>query len=164
MGEEAREAIGRLYDEHGAALFRFCHRLSLNRDEAADLVQETFLDAMRAASPVGEMDSPRAWLYRVAVRRWARRRRGIGRIVSLLRAESLPAPPSSEFIDLERALARMPLRHRAAFVLVRAEGLTYAEAAAALGAPEGTVKSWVHDATAALRRDLTADAAVYDNA
>lgn len=143
-----------LYDAYGAALYRFCHRLSLSADEAGDLVAETFLDAMRAKTPVGTMENPYAWLCRVAVRRWTRRRRSLRRFLPLASVEGHAAPPSQDFTDLERALARLPDRLRIVFVMVRAEGLTYAEAALVLGVPEGTLKSRVHEATARLRRDL----------
>ena len=152
--ERTTDDLRRLYDAHGAALYRFCHRLSLSADEAGDLVADAFLDAARSKVPVVGMGNPRAWLYRVASRRWMRRRRTLARFAPLLWAESLPAPPANDFTDLERALARLPDRLRVAFVAIRAEGLTYAEAALALGVPEGTLKSRVHEATSLLRRDL----------
>ncbi len=156
-----QDAARGLYDAHGAALYRFCHRLTLSGDEAGDLVAEAFLDAMRAKTSVALMENPRAWLYRVAARRWTKRRRSLRRFVPLAFAESRAAPAASDFTDLERALARLPDRLRIVFVMVRAEGLTYAEAALALSVPEGTLKSRVHEATALLRRDL-ADALPHD--
>lgn len=148
------EDIRALYDAHGAALYRFCHRLSLDPNEAGDLLAETFLDAMRAKTSVIAMENPRAWLCRVAVRRWTKRRHSLRSLLPLAFAESRPAPAPSNFTDLERALARLPDRLRIVFVMIRAEGLTYAEAALILGVPEGTLKSRVHEATALLRRDL----------
>ena len=143
-----------LYDTHGEALFRFCHRLTLSRDEAEDLVADTFLDAMRSRDSVLAMENPRAWLWRVAVRRWMKRRRSLSRFVGLGHADRQASPVPPNFVDLERALARLPDRLRIVFVMIRAEGLTYAEASEVLHVPEGTLKSRVHEATALLRRDL----------
>jgi DNA-directed RNA polymerase specialized sigma24 family protein len=57
-------------------------------------------------------------------------------------------------LDLQRALARLPLRKRACVVLRYFADLTEEETAAALGVSVGTVKSQTHKALAQLREDL----------
>jgi RNA polymerase sigma-70 factor, ECF subfamily len=56
-------------------------------------------------------------------------------------------------------LARLPVAYRAAVVLRHVDGLSYPEAAAALGRPEGTVKAQVHRGVALLRAMLDAETA-----
>jgi RNA polymerase sigma-70 factor (ECF subfamily) len=52
---------------------------------------------------------------------------------------------------LARALAALPARQREALLLIYVHGLTHSELAAAMGAPLGTVKSWVRRGAAALK-------------
>ena len=59
-----------------------------------------------------------------------------------------------ELIALESEIAKLPERRRAAFLLVKAEGLTAREAAEALGRPVGTILYEVHRALLALRDAL----------
>jgi RNA polymerase sigma-70 factor (ECF subfamily) len=58
-------------------------------------------------------------------------------------------------MEIARALDLLTPRQRAAFVLVKVEGLKYREAAEALGVPQGTVQSDVHAATLRLRAALS---------
>jgi DNA-directed RNA polymerase specialized sigma24 family protein len=58
---------------------------------------------------------------------------------------------------LERALSVLPDEFRDAFVLVKADGLKYREAAEALGVPQGTVQSRVSDSARCLRAVLSDD-------
>ena len=59
-----------------------------------------------------------------------------------------------DIVALEREIANLPPKQRAAFLLVKGEGLTAREAADALGMPLGTVLYEVHRAVHALRRAL----------
>ena len=66
-------------------------------------------------------------------------------------------PGHVERLVLEDALGRLPVTLREAFLLVKAEGLKYREAAQVLGVPQGTVQSRVHDAVVRLRILLADD-------
>ena len=72
-----------------------------------------------------------------------------------------PAEVAERHAERERwaaRLAELPAVYRAAVVLRHVDGLSYPEAAAALGRPEGTVKAQVHRGIAQLRTMLEADA------
>ena len=72
-----------------------------------------------------------------------------------------PAEVAERHAERERwgaRLAELPPAYRAAIVLRHVDGLSYPEAAAALGRPEGTVKAQVHRGVALLRTMLEADA------
>jgi RNA polymerase sigma-70 factor, ECF subfamily len=149
---------------HLDRLFRVARRLLASlgsRDEAADLVQETFLRAFRTFGSFRPGTDSRAWLftilYSVFSNRYRRRQRR-PREVSLEALEAslrheMAAPTwedplarlaagrhgAGELVD--RALAELPPEFRAAVVLVDLGEATYEEAAAVLHCPVGTVRS-----------------------
>ncbi|MGC4939682.1 RNA polymerase subunit sigma-70 [Kribbella sp. DT2] len=55
-----------LIEQHRAELRAHCYRLLGSYDEAEDLTQETFLRAWRSVETLGDLDNPRAWLYKIA--------------------------------------------------------------------------------------------------
>ena len=108
---------------------------------AEDLAQACFLKAWRSAASYRGDGSYEGWLLRIA---WTiflsdRRRQ---RVVETVSEESGPASPLVR-IDIDRALARLPERERAAAVLCLGEGWSHGEAAQILGVPLGTLKSLV---------------------
>jgi RNA polymerase sigma-70 factor, ECF subfamily len=145
-----------LYAEYGDRIYRFCYRLCGHTADAEDLTQEVFLAAYQSLPRFAGRSSVATWLYRIALYRW-RRLHGARRPETVPLDEELaavspdPAGAGIERISLERALAVLPDALRDAFLLVKAEGLKYREAAAVLGIPQGTVQSRVHDAAVMLR-------------
>ncbi|MCO6417155.1 sigma-70 family RNA polymerase sigma factor [Siccirubricoccus sp. KC 17139] len=132
----------------------FARYLCGNRSEADDLVQEALLRTLRSLETreaeflSGQIDL-RAWalaVIRNAFHEQLRRRR---REVALPEtpAEEVATPPLQEepgrLRDLSRALAELPPLLREAVILVGAQGLPYAEAAAICGVPVGTMKARV---------------------
>ena len=132
--------VDRLFREYHEPLVRYLTRRLGDRDWADEVAQETFLRAMRQESIVSE----RAWLFAVATnlvrdeaRKDARRRRRLELLREQARAEEAvePEPLAIERAQ-EAALARKALdmlaeRDREA-LLMREEGLDYAEIASAL--------------------------------
>ena len=89
MKESAEVAVGRLFEEHGARLYRLGVRFCGNADEAHDLVQDVFLQAFRNWKQFDGRSSTSTWLYTIAARRCQRRHRrraGIDDIVVFTRA------------------------------------------------------------------------------
>jgi len=133
-------------------LRRFGQALSGNRDTADDLVQEACERALRSQdgfTPGTRFDS---WMFRILRNLWLdshRRRAARGGVHETLDdAESIPGADGAsvtmnllDLRDAERALLRLPHDQREALVLTCIEDLTYAEAAAVLGVPPGTVMS-----------------------
>lgn len=140
-----------------------------NAADAEDLVQDTLLRAYRA---IGRFDGdhPRAWL--LTILRNAQVNRVRRRRPSLLRDpdagqrlhEGRNALPSAEALVVSQtfdttvgdAVARLPTRFRHVVELVDIDGLTYQEAADALGIPIGTVMSRLHRARHRIRTRLAA--------
>jgi RNA polymerase sigma-70 factor (ECF subfamily) len=66
-GQQAAELdIGALYDQYSQHVYRLCLRRLHSREDAADSVQETFLNAWRALDRGAVVASPLAWLLRIA--------------------------------------------------------------------------------------------------
>jgi len=164
------ECFGVLFDRHGEAVRAFCARRTGSTDAADDLVSIVFLEAWRRRGDVELVDNNALpWLYGIARRtmhhRWRtalRHRRALDRLASA------PATPDhadevAGRLDDERhltrlraALARLKPPDRDVLVLCVWQGLTYAEAAVALGVPVGTVRSRLSRARARLEAETDA--------
>ena len=158
VAEGDAEAGRRLLQRHLDALYRFARHALADGEGAEDVVQATLLRAVEAAPRYDGRASVRTWLLAIAWREVLRHRRR--RLWLPLLGER--AAPSRELRDaedavwIEAALRELSPPLRAAFALVHVEELSVAEAALALGVPEGTVKSRVHAAKARLRQVLEA--------
>lgn len=135
-------------------VWRLCTALG-SAGETEDLVQETYLRALKAL-PQFRGDAPvTLWLLSIARRTCAdhvRRRQRRRRLMQRLTNEAPPAPTASERYDhdLDVIDALTPDR-RDAFVLTQLIGLSYDEAAAVAGCPIGTIRSRVARARADLQ-------------
>lgn len=133
------------YQRYSARVYGFLMRMVLRRDEAEDLLQETWIRFARAARTLRDDARLAGWLFRVA-RNLAlsrERRRELEEDAAellVLVGESLPADePHQAFVAadtrrrLELALAALPARDREVILLVGVDGLEPREAAEALG-------------------------------
>jgi RNA polymerase sigma-70 factor (ECF subfamily) len=161
------ECFEELFRRHASRIQRYVVR-RLGPDAADDIVAETFLQAFRQRAGY---DQDRAdalpWLYGIATNLIGRHRRAEIRLYRAL-ARTGTDPVTASFTDrsddrltagaagrrLAAALAGLPAAYRDTVLLVAWGGLSYEEAAAALGVPAGTVRSRVSRARAALRRQL----------
>lgn len=149
-------ALRRLWDAAAPTLFALCLRLMRRRAAAEDVLQESFVRIWRKAHQYdAALGDPLGWMAAVTrnVALDHLRRPHARREVPADDDEPLPtADPRADLrppdTDLHRCLERLPERQRAAIVLAYYRGLTHIEIASALGAPLGTVKSWI-------RRGLT---------
>jgi len=158
--QTATDRLARLFDAHHERLFRLARRLSSDREEARDLVQEAFLRAARQPGKVPEGDQPEeAWLVRTLVNLCRDRfRRLVVRSLAasqIRREERAPVSHHPEEAAVARAtvtaaLARLSPRRRAVVVLHELEGVAVREVARLLGVAEVTVRWHL----LAARRDL----------
>ncbi|HYO12691.1 MAG TPA: RNA polymerase sigma factor [Thermoanaerobaculia bacterium] len=141
------ERLARLFDEHRDRLFRLARRLSSDREEARDLVQETFLRAARrpAAVPEGSQ-AGEAWLVRTLVNLCRDRYRRLGvrsrERERLVQEVETPHPEEAAVARaaVRAALERLSPRRRAVTVLHELEGTPVREVARLLGISEVTVR------------------------
>lgn len=154
-----------LFDQHGGPLLAYALQLTAgDRQRAEDVVQETLLRAWRHPEALeADRGSPRAWLRTVA-RNIAfddyRARQSRPREVGIELAD-FTAEPGDDAIDraleawiVAEALESLTPAHRQVLVETFFQGGSVADAALAIGVPQGTVKSRTFYALRALRAAL----------
>jgi RNA polymerase sigma-70 factor (ECF subfamily) len=126
-----------------------------------DVVQDVWLDVIRALPRLTAVEAFKTWLYRIARDRVYGQLRKEGRLPQPLEApQELVAAPDEAAFDEEEiaavhaALATLPCEQREALVLRFIEGMSYDEIAAATGTPVGTVRSRLHYGRQALRKRI----------
>lgn len=153
------------------AAYNFARWLVQNDHDAEDLVQETYLKALRNFSFFQPGTNFRAWIFRILRNTFLTSRTALESrmTVELDYDEELPslcagcASPESLLIDnsdiaaLRAAIERLPLSYREVILLSDVEGLAYREIADTLGIPIGTVMSRLSRARKALRDALQVD-------
>lgn len=151
-------ALGTLIERHAAGVLGFLTRVARDRDDAEDLLQDTWVRVARGARSFDSGRRLRPWLYGIAANlaRDAFRRRAVRvRAAEVQRADGNAQAQFRpiEEMDMRERLLRLPDRLREVLVLRFYEGFDEAEMAQALGIPRGTVKSRLHAAIGALRQD-----------
>jgi RNA polymerase sigma-70 factor (ECF subfamily) len=148
------DAFGELVRRHRDRLWAVALRTTSDPEEASDALQDAFISAYRNAASFRGESAVTTWLHRVVVNACLdrMRRRKVRPTVPLPEEDGETghrgiADPRDDLdrlelrMEIDRALAALPLDQRAAIILVDVEGLSVADAALALGIPEGTVKS-----------------------
>ncbi len=164
-----REAFATLVERHKDAVVNYLTRLTADRDRAEDLAQETFIRLWRAPR-YDEQGKLLPFLFRIATNlvrteeRRARRWRLIAAVLPHAQAAAAARAPAPDPVaamerlelrgQLVRAIAGLPFAYRVPLVMRDVEDLSYEEIAAALGCPEGTVKSRISRARTLLREQL----------
>jgi RNA polymerase sigma-70 factor (ECF subfamily) len=154
------------------------HRLALGMlgdpDAAADVTQETFIRAFRSLPTFEFRSSFGTWLHRIALNlclsrlRSARRHPLVALSDVVRRLRSGRGRPERELARkdlaarIERAVAALPPKQRAVFLLRHREGLDYGEIAAALERSEGGVRANYFQALQKLKRELSHEDALDD--
>jgi RNA polymerase sigma-70 factor (ECF subfamily) len=159
------------------ALYSAALRMTRNRADAEDLVQETYLRAYRGYSRFEEGTNLRAWLYRILTNTFinsyrAKQRRPderelddvedlyLYRRLGGLETAQRGRSAEDELMDLvtddevKAALESLPEQFRVAVLLADVEGFSYKEIAEMLDIPIGTVMSRLHRGRKALQRAL----------
>jgi RNA polymerase sigma-70 factor (ECF subfamily) len=159
------------------SLFGAAMRLTRNRADAEDLLQETFLRAYRGYGRFEEGTNLRAWLYRILTNtfinsyRAKQRRPGESDLADVedlylyrrlggLEASQRGRSAEDELMDLltegevKDAIEALPEQFRMAVLLADVEGFSYKEIAEILDVPIGTVMSRLHRGRKALQKTL----------
>jgi RNA polymerase sigma-70 factor (ECF subfamily) len=159
----AREALYRKYVE---AVWGLALRLTGNRSDAEDVVQDTFAEALRDAAQLRERGAVRAWLMGVAVhqvhRRFRRRRllrllgldRGAADSLDEIAARHTPPDVLAELQLIGRELRTLPSKTRIAWTLRYVEGCSLGEVAEYCGCSLATAKRSIAAAQRRLARHV----------
>jgi RNA polymerase sigma-70 factor (ECF subfamily) len=174
-----RAQFEKLALEHMDAVYRMALQLTRRPDEAADLVQETYLRALRSAAGFQEKGGGiRSWLFTILHNTFYTRIKRESRAPSAVeafydadpRAAAADDPPPAwdlasldwEHVDerLKKAIDDLSPEHREVLLLWGVEGMKYRQIADVTGVPIGTVMSRLHRARKILAEsleELTAD-------
>lgn len=157
-GDEA--AFAELVRLHQRRAYMVARAIVGTHEDAEDAVQDGFLHAYRALDRFLPDQAFGAWLHRIV----ANAALDLMRRRKVRAAEELPESVAAPFRDpgeadhlrgrLRDAMALLTDRQRAVIVLHDVEGYKHAEIGGMLGIPEGTARSDLHHARAALRRTL----------
>jgi RNA polymerase sigma-70 factor (ECF subfamily) len=151
---------------HGRFLYTVAYRLTGNRDDAQDLVQDVLLRVQRGLATY-QPGSMEAWLSRITtnaflddVRR--RQRRPVEALPEDAERVIPGAIAADEALDaanlpdhVQAALLNLPEDYRVAVVLCDVVGLPYQEISEMVDVPVGTVRSRIHRGRSALREVLS---------
>ena len=157
--------------QHLDALYRYAMSLTHNEAESEDLVQETYLRALRASERLRPESNVKSWLFKILrnarlneVQRPAFSLRNFGFDEDLsATAQSLSSSADDPYIsfvsamkqaDVRRAIETLPTAHREIIVLREFEDLSYGEIAQILNCRPGTVMSRLARAREKLRQVL----------
>ena len=166
--EEAGAFVETLFAKHHNEIYAYLVRMLREPELAADLTQDAFIKAYKNYDTLEKPENARAWLYQIAHRVALDeiRRRKIIRFFPWT-GESHGSAPSAEHLvmeahlssDMQRALARIPERQRAALLLAEIHDLTGVELAAALDVSHVAARALLTRARESLRQALAAERA-----
>jgi RNA polymerase sigma-70 factor, ECF subfamily len=134
-------------------LWSFALRISGDRHDAEDLVQQACVRALERAHQLKPDTVPLSWMFSIVHSGWlnelrSRKVRGRSRVewggveIDTIPDAGIRTPEESVlYAQIVRAIARLPEAQREVMLLVAIEGLSYVEAAEILGVPIGTVMS-----------------------
>ncbi|HJQ21701.1 MAG TPA: sigma-70 family RNA polymerase sigma factor [Gemmatimonadaceae bacterium] len=154
------QAFAELVRRHQRRAYAVARAIVLSHEDAEDAVQEAFLHAYRALDRFRSDQPFGAWLNRIVANAALDlvRRRRVREADELPDSVAMPFRDPGEADELRRrlsgALTELPDRQRSVIVLHDVEGFTHGEIGGMLGIPEGTARSDLHHARAALRRML----------
>lgn len=168
QAEFEREAI-----PHLSSLYNFALRMCRDRDDAADLVQETYLKAFRFFDKFEPGTNCKAWLFRIMKNSYINKYRKTSREPDKVDYDSIEEfydtlrPEYADTSNLEerffnnllddevsQALQSLPDDFRTVVILCDIEGFTYEEIADFVDCPIGTVRSRLHRARKMLASKL----------
>ena len=166
--DEAAAFVETLFAKHQTEIHAYLLRMMRDPEVAADMTQDAFIKAYKNYETLEKPENARAWLYQIAHRVALDeiRRRKIIRFLPWT-GESRGSAPSAEHLvmdarlsgDMQRALARIPERQRAALLLAELHDLTGLELAAALGVSHVAARARLTSARVSLRQALAAEGA-----
>jgi RNA polymerase sigma-70 factor, ECF subfamily len=153
-------AFDALYYRHRDWVVRLAHRFTGNADDALDVLQETFSYLFRKFPGFALTASMTTFLYPVVKNLSIGARRKRSRLAQLPEEGAVPDPPAPPRVDydaerreLAAVLISLPEAQREVLLMRFVDGMSLAEIAEALGVPDGTVKSRIHNSIATLKKD-----------
>jgi RNA polymerase sigma-70 factor (ECF subfamily) len=150
------------------ALYNFARWLAHDSDDAEDLVQETYLKALRSFASFQSGTNFRAWIFRILRNTFLSSRSTLERRTTVAMDSEEDGPelavdtetPETILMNrsssqlVQRAMDDLPVHYREALILCEVEEMSYQEIAEILSIPMGTVMSRLARARKAVRKSL----------
>ena len=159
--------VHRLFQDHHLHLLRFVRRYLRNAEDAEDVVQATFIEALRCADRYAGLSKPSTWLFGIALNLARNQvRRNCNDLIDTVDdtfMDQIPdknADPASVVemrqiaMRVDAILNELPAKFRATFEAVLDGEASYEEAANQLQIPIGTIRSRVSRVRASVRAQL----------
>lgn len=160
-GEGDEKAQAMLYRQYAKAMFNICMRMTAAREDAEDLLQESFILAFRSLEQLRDKASFGGWLKRIVVNECIRYSRKKVRWQELEEEHfDLPGTESSGWLEeisfekVNEEIKKLPQACRTVFNLYALEDYSHRQIAEALGITESTSKSQYHRARQLLRERI----------
>jgi len=171
---EKHEIFNREFMPHINSMYNFAFRLTMDEDDANDLVQDTYLKAFRFISSFEQGTNAKAWLFRILKNSFINDYRKRSKEPAKVDYQEVEATYNSEEAaevdhtsdlrveavrdmigdEVATALNSLPIDFRTVIILCDVEGFTYEEMAKILDIPIGTVRSRLHRARNLLKDKL----------
>ncbi|MGG4442013.1 sigma-70 family RNA polymerase sigma factor [Brevibacillus fortis] len=155
------DAFFQLVSLHKEQLYKIAYAFLRNETDALEAIQET---TCRSYLKLARLKQPayfRTWLTRILIHICLDEQKRRKRLVldpmvedAVERVSTHMDEQNIERIQIEEALARLSPHYRRIIILKYFEDRTIRDIAQVLGQPEGTIKTWLHKALGALRKDL----------
>lgn len=171
-----RAQLEQCIEDYGKDIYAFCSRMAVNRQEAEELYQDTFLKAVELDSKIDYENNPKSYLASIAMRLWKNRKRKyawrqrIAAMKQFIDEEALKDgddetdvqenPVEESWLEKERkiqvreAVAALDEKYRIPVYLYYTMQLSVPEIARLMKIPEGTVKNRLYHARSMLRPKL----------
>lgn len=165
------EDIENIISEYGNVIYKFCIKLTQNKEDGEDLYQHTFLKAVELKHRLDKNNNPRSFLISVAVKTWknsVRKRMRRGLIAQsihvdtqeLIDIKDTRTSTEQEIIkketesEINRAVEKLEDKFKLPIIMYYTAELPLEEIAKVLKIPKGTVKSRLHKARQIIKREL----------
>lgn len=171
--KEQRDAVFKEFLPHINALYNFAYHLSLDENDADDLLQETLLKAYRSTHSYAGGSNAKAWLFKILKNTFINEYRRRNRLPQQIDYEEIGQyhdsedPDQGKYLDLRheifqdmlgdevtKALNSIPVDFKTAVLLCDVEGFTYDEMSKILDIPVGTVRSRLNRGRSLLKNAL----------
>jgi RNA polymerase sigma-70 factor (ECF subfamily) len=155
------------------AMYNFAYKLTLDEEDAKDLVQDTFLKAFRFMGSFERGTNAKAWLFRILKNSFINEFRRQSKLPKKVDYQEVEAYYNSDDADYEStidlrteavknligdevttAINNLPVEFRTVIILADLENFSYEEMATILDIPVGTVRSRLHRARTILKQKL----------
>lgn len=153
-----------MVETNGDRIYRLALRYTGDRDQAEDLVQETFLRAYKHLDSYDQSKPAGPWLFKIATnifRNWLRDNREVSLDLTGRPGQASNPGPEELFLEkersteLSRAIAELPLIYREVLLLKHVGEISYAEISATLGIELTLVKNRLYRGRIMLKNILT---------